>query len=430
MSPIRRAIFRLQLSAFAIVFLMLGGTATWMAMADISGAVVAPSVVAVEGHPKKVQHLEGGVVAEIAVRNGDRVRAGDLLLRLDETEIRASVQIFTAQLEEIRARRARLMAERDGLDHMPIPTGEDAPKGSEAITVWEGQQKLLLARAEARNGKKKQLTERIGQLEQAILGLNAQAEAKEEQLQLIDRELKSLRVLEKQQLVTQTRVLALEREFAKLRGERAQLIFEAARTGVQIGETRLQLLEVDQSFMSEVLAELREIEVRIIELTEKLAAAKARLQRTAIVAPRAGIVHKLEVHTIGGVISPGESILEIVPEDDRLVLDGRIDPTQVDQVKAGQEVTVRFSAFDQRTTPELMGTVILVAPDVRQDNPQSPPYFLARVALRDGELEKIGDKKLQPGMPADLFIKTGERTALSYLVRPLTDQIKRAFREE
>jgi HlyD family secretion protein len=412
------------------VVLFLGGAGAWGALASLSGAVVAPAVVVAESYSKKVQHLEGGIVAEILVRNGERVEAGNMLIRLDATETRAGLQIAEAQLVDLEARRERLIAEREGMRELAMPAEiTSGPTHDPVRKVWEGQQRLLKARLEARSAKKQQLSERIGQLKQAIQGVKAQQVSKERQLELIRKELVSLRTLEKDKLVTQNKLLALEREAVRLEGEAGQLVAEAARAEIQIGETQLQLLEIDQNTLTDVLAELREIEVRFTEVAEKAAALRARVARSQIVAPRAGIVHKLGIHTVGGVVAPGEAILEIVPEDDRLVLEARVDPSQIDQVKVGQPAVARFAAFDRRMTPELNARVTVVSPDARQDGPTLPAYYVARAELEEEEIGKLDGQKLQPGMPAELFIQTGERTALSYLVKPLGDQIARAFRE-
>lgn len=427
MSRVHRSIRRLQwLSLFVILLIIGGGMA--LALSEISGAVVAHAVVVVDTNRKKVQHLDGGIVAEILTRNGQRVKAGDTLIRLDGTELRAVTSILGAQLQEILARRSRLIAERDLLD-LTIPQeilqGDDPVK----VKVWQEQQQLLEARRTARTSKKQQLAERIDQLKKVIEGANAQAESKTQQSALIKRELAALQGLAERQLVTQTRVLALEREAAKLEGDRVQFLSEASKTAVQIGETRLQLLEIEQAFLSEVLEELRDVELRVVELTERQTAASARLKRTTIIATQSGYVDQLSVHTIGGVIGAGETLVEITPEDDLLIFEGRIDPTQIDRAHVGQDVTIRLTTLDRRTTPELLGSVKLTSADSWQDAPQNPPYFVVRVMLKEGELAKLGQVKLRPGMPAELFIQTDQRSILSYLLKPLVDQISHAFRE-
>jgi membrane fusion protein, type I secretion system len=422
-TSVATSIRRYQLAGLAIVVATFGGLGGWAAIASIAGAVVAPASIVVESSAKKVQHLEGGIIAAIHVVSGDHVTAGEPLFRLDDTEARANLQIYRAQLVELKARQARLLAERDGrseLDRAEAEPGSD--------WVWDGQAKLLEARRVVRTGKELQLGERIGQLEQVSSGLAAQVAAKERQITLIGKELKSLYTLRDNQLVTQSRWLALERELARLEGERGQLVAEVARTAVQIGETRLQHLGVQQTFLSEVLAELRDVETKVNELTEKVAAILAQLQRSTIAAPRAGIVHKLTTTTIGGVIRPGEVIAEIVPEEDRLVVEGRVDPGSIDRLSVGQATIVRFPTLDHHSTPERTGHVTMISPEPKQDAPGQPHYFLVRVDLDRGDALLPGHA-LQPGLPAELNFQTGERTVLSYLVKPITDQLARAMRE-
>jgi HlyD family secretion protein len=424
------ALRRYQRLGLLLVAAVFGGCMAWGAIAQIAGAVTAPAIVTVESYAKKVQHLEGGIVAEVRVKNGDRVKEGDVLVRLDETDTRASLGIVNAQLVEYSARRARLVVERDGGTGLKLPESyadQHDPEG--ARTIWEGQAKLLESRLAGRSGKKAQLEERAKAFGEAIEGLKAQQSAKERQIAFVGKELTSVKTLQKQQLVAEPRVLALEREQARLEGERGQFVAEIARTQVQIGETRLQLLEIDQTFTSEVLAELREVELRLTEAAEKVSALNAKLRRMSIKSPRNGVAYKVATNTIGGVVQSGEAIMEVVPEEDTLVLDGRIETGQIDQVKEQQPAVIRFSAFNQRTTPELRGVVTQVSPGAQQDNPQLPAYYLVRVEVPESEIAKLGDQKLRPGMPAEIFIQTGERTALSYLVKPLTDQIKRAMNE-
>ncbi len=421
-TSVATSIRRYQLAGLAIVAAAFGGLGGWAAVASIAGAVVAPASIVVESSAKKVQHLEGGIVAEIHVANGARVAAGEALFRLADTEARANLQIYKAQLVELQARQARLHAERDGRSELDRRNAEPG-----AEWVWEGQAKLLEARRAVRTGKELQLGERIGQLDQVSSGLAAQAAAKDRQIALIREELRSLYALRENQLVTQSRWLALERESARLEGERGQLVAEVARTAVQIGETRLQHLSVQQTFLSEVLSELRDVETKVNELTEKVAAIGVQLQRTTITAPRAGIVHKLTATTIGGVIRPGEVIAEIVPEEDRLVVEGRVDPGSIDRLSIGQKTIVRFPTVDHRSTPERTGTVAMISPEPKQDAPGQPFYFIVRVDLAGDPM--LPGHALQPGLPAELNFQTGERTVLSYLVKPLVDQIAHAMRE-
>lgn len=429
-SAAQKSLLRYQIFGISLLALLLGGVGVWAATAEISGAVIAPGTVVVETSPKKVQHLEGGIIAEINVRNGDMVETGQLLFKLDDTEIRANLQIIEVQLEELKARRARLQAERDNAEALQIADDILNDLDPARRSVWEGQARLLETRREVRLGKEQQLQERVAQLLQAVKGLEAQQQAKERQIALIGEELESLLILQEQQLVTKPKILALQRETSRLEGERGQYVSDIARMHVQVSETRLQLAEVRQAFLSSVLAELREAEVNIAELSERAVAIAARLKRLSILAPRSGIAHKLSVHTVGGVISPGEAILEIVPREDKLMLEGQLEPANIDHVRTGQAVAVRLMTVDQRATPEIEGMLMSVSPDVRQDGPNLPRYYALRVALNDGELGKLGFNKLVPGMPVELLIRRSDRTVLNYLAKPFLDRLAHVFREE
>lgn len=425
-----RSLRRYQWFGFFATVLAIGGVGGWAAVTEISSAVVAPGSVVVEGSSKKVQHLEGGIVARINVRNFEKVSAGRQLLHLDDTEVKASLQITQAQLEELRARQARLVAERDGNAALALPDFVRAAEpNSHRALVWRGQINLLESRRSARLDKEKQLLDRIAQLEEVIKGVNAQLSAKHLQVSYIREELEGLLQLQEQQLVAKPRVLAQQREHARLEGERGQHLADIARTQSQISEVRLQLTESRQTLMSEVLTELRDVESKLSELVERENATTAKLRRLVVLAPITGVVHKLSVFTVGGVIAPGETVMEIVPNEAELVIEGQLEPNAIDQVAPGQEVFVRLTALDQRVTPELRGQVTYVSADVRQDSPQTPRYYAVRATLNPNEIEKLGNSKLVPGMPAELMIKRGDRTVLAFLVKPLRDQLSHAFKE-
>jgi HlyD family secretion protein len=415
---------RMGLALLLLVTLGLGG---WGSFAELAGAVIAPAAVIVDGNSKKVQHLEGGIVSEVLVKNGDRVAAGAVLLKLDPTEAKANLQIILAQLAELHALRARLLCERDdGCDSLSLP-----PSGAteQEHAAWVGQAKLLTARRTLREGKKQQFIERVGQLEQEIAGLNAQVKSTSEQTGLFNQELEALHQLQKHDLVALPRVLDLERDKERLAGENGRLLAEIARAKVQIGETRLQLLDVDHTALQDVLTELREVESKIAEAQEKANAIRVRLDRVAIVAPSEGMVHNLAATTVGGVIHAGDVIAEIVPQDGKLVLEGRVEPAMIDRIHLRQEAVVRFSSFDRRTTPELKGHVTMIAPDAKQDPRGGPPYYVVQVELAANETAKLAGHSLRPGMPAELDIMTPERTVLSYLLKPFTDQVAHAMKE-
>ena len=414
---------------FGVVTFGIGG---WAATSQLSGAVIAQGVVVVDSSVKKVQHPTGGIVGELRVREGDRVNAGDVLLRLDETQTLANATIVTKSLDELLARQARLEAERDGADQIAFPKALlDRTKdgNSEAGRAVAAETKLFDLRRQARSGQKAQLKERSSQLQEEIKGYSGQADAKQREVDLIHQELEGVRTLFQKNLVPMTRLTSLERDTARLEGERSQLAGMMAQSKGKIAEIELQIIQIDQDLRTEVGKDLIETRSKLSELAERKIAAVDLLNRTDIRAPQTGRVHELSVHTVGGVIAPGEQIMLIVPDADALAVEVKISPRDIDQVYVGQTATMRFDAFDQRTTPEIDGEIGVVAADITQDKRTGSSYYTARVLLKREERAKLGSAKLVPGMPVDVFIKTPGRTALSYLIKPLRDQAERAFKE-
>ena len=426
-----RSLRRHLLAGLSVLVLLGGGMGGWAATAELSGAVVAPGSVVVDSHVKKVQHPTGGVVGEIHVRDGDRVSAGDLVVRLDETITRANLAVVTKGLDELAARQGRLEAERDGLSMIKVhPKLQARSSDTEIAGLIMGELSLFRLRREARDGLRSQLKQQIGQLREQIVGLEEQAGAKAEEIKLIQNELEGVRELWRKNLVPITRVTQLEREATRLRGERGQLIASVAQARGRISETDLQVIQIDQELRSEVAKELREIQAKTAELVEKRVAAEDQLKRIDIRAPQAGVVHQLAVHTVGGVIAAGDPLMLIVPEADDLSIEVKIQPQDIDQMKIGQEAVLRLSAFNQRTTPEIQGRVSRIAADLSQDQKTGIAFYTARIATSESELRRLKELKLVPGMPVEAFVQTGERTALSYLAKPLSDQLSRAWREE
>ncbi|MFO0990750.1 MAG: HlyD family type I secretion periplasmic adaptor subunit [Hyphomicrobiales bacterium] len=419
-----------QLAGFVVVLLLVLGLGAWTALASIQGAVIAPGVTVVETYLKRIQHRDGGIVAEIAVKEGDRVEEGDVLVKLDGTDSKAELAIIEATLDEFAAKRARLIAERDEQAEIGFPDDLLSRADNTRIAdILTGQRKLFVTQKAALTGRIEQLSERIGQLEQEIEGISAQYASKKEQTRLVREELADLKSLLKKGLVQANRVFALDRERARLEGEEGELFARIASTKGQISETRLQIIQLEDDARTKTLSDLREAEAGLAEFAQRQIAARAKLDRTIIRAPRPGYVHQLAVHTIGGIIGPGTEIMSIVPDLDQLVVDVHVRPEDIDQVGVGQMAQLRFPAFDQRTTPEVSGEVIQVAADLTQSNEQQPPYFAVRVRIGPEQLKLLGTNKLKPGMPAEAFIRTKERTPLSYLLQPLTDQIAHTFRE-
>jgi HlyD family secretion protein len=414
----------------AVVAFLAVGLGGWASTAQISGALIAPGSLVVDSNVKKVQHPTGGVVGEVRVRDGDRVKAGDILIRLDETVTRANLAIVTKNLIELYARKARLAAERDGADQVAVPkelAGQvNDPEVTEALN---SERKLFELRRAARLGQKDQLQQRIKELQEQIVGLTAQQDAKSKEMSLIDQELQGVRDLWAKNLVQLSRLTSLEREDARLQGERGQLIAAAAEAKGKIAETELQIIQVDQELSSDVAKELRDTDAKIGEYVERKVTAEDQLKRTDIRAPQDGIVFQSTVNTIGGVITAGDPIMYIVPETDTLMVEAKVDPKDIDQVQFGQPVVLRFSSFNARTTPELNGNVVRIAADTTTDQRTGQSYYLVRISMTASEIGRLGKVKLTPGMPVEAFIQTGERTLLSYLVKPLHDQLMRAFRE-
>lgn len=408
------------------------GIGGWAATARIAGAVIGEGVVDVDSSVKKVQHATGGIVAELRVRDGDRVKAGDILVRLDPTQTLANATAISQSVDELLAREARLEAERDGNAEISFPRAllDNAKKAnSEAARAIIAERKLFALRRRSRSGQKAQLKERSGGLQEEINGYLGQADAKQKELNLIHQELDGVRTLYARKLVPTTRMVALEREAARLSGERSQLAGMIAQTKGKIAETELQIIQIDQDLRSEVGKDLIDTRSKLSDLAERKIAADDQLKRINIRAPQSGRVHELAVHTVGGVIEPGAQIMLIVPDHDALAVRVKFDPRDIDQVYVGQTVEMRFTAFDQRTTPEVEGRISVVSPDLIQDQRNGRSYYTARVELNAGELAKLGALKVVPGMPVEVFIETPERTVLSYLTKPLQDQAERAMRE-
>jgi HlyD family secretion protein len=431
---LRRAIRKLNLIGLATLVVLVGGVGGWAATVQLSGAVIASGLVVVESSVRKVQHPTGGVVGKIFVKQGDVVAKGQPLVRLDATLAQSTLGIVRSQLDELTARQARLRAERDAADEPVFP--EDLLERSSEPTVKvavAGEQKLFESRRNARAGQRSQLRERIAQTQEEIRGLSEQRAAKEKEIAFIAEELKGVSELYSKNLVSIMRYMALQRDQAKLNGDHGQLGADVARARGRISEIELQIIQLDQDFRTEVLKELREIEGKIAELQERRIAAKFQLDQIDIVAPQNGIVHQLNVHTEGGVIANGETIMLIVPREDELVIEAKVAPNDVDQVKIGSPVQVRIMAGNQRVTPSLAGSVTQVSADLtREPASGSQPtqaYFLTRVILNNESIQQLGDLQLVPGMPAEVFIETEQRTPLQYLIKPLQEQIARTFRE-
>ncbi|MEQ1669356.1 MAG: HlyD family type I secretion periplasmic adaptor subunit [Hyphomicrobium sp.] len=420
---------RRLLAGLLLTTALVGGLGGWSAFASIASAVVAPGIVVVEGSDKKVQHPTGGVIGEILVKNGALVKAGDVIVRLDPTQARAALGIVTSELTQLEGRQARLHAERDQTDRIDF-SERYLSRSDDARAIAESERRLFDARRKSIAGQKSQLQERIGQLRKEIEGLRAQLTAKGTEVSLMADESERVEGMHAKNLVPVTRALSSERDLTRLKGEHGMLTSNIARAEGQISEIGVQILTLDQSMLTDAMKELRDVEARLSELAERRNAAQDQLNRIEIKAPRTGIVHEMQVHTIGGVIGPGETLMTIVPSEEKLAIEIRLAPTDRDQVQIGQKAYLRFSAFNQRTTPEFAGEITGIAAELTREPQTGVSYYTAHVAVTEAQREEAMNLKLVPGMPVETFMETGQRTAISYFMKPFTDQMARAFKEE
>jgi len=417
------------LAGVAAVALLGVGVGGWAATTELAGAVVAPGVVVVNSNVKKIQHPSGGVIRELLVHNGDVVKSGQVIVRFDDTQARSNLAIQTKRLDELMARQAREEAERDGAQKIVFPDELTKRIGDPDVAhLLAAQERLFSMRRKAREGQKAQLKERIAQLHQGITGLEAQETAKVNETKWIRKELEGIMTLWQKNLVQFTRVVSLQRDLAKAEGDRGQFIASMAESKNKIAEIELQIMQIDQDLRAEVGKELATIRAEIAETTEQKIAAEDVFSRIEIRAPLDGTVHEMTVHTVGGVVSAGEAMMLIVPTGDNLDVEVKIPPEAIDQVHVGQKAALRFSAFNQRTTPEIDGIVTLVSADLIQDPKSNERYYSARIAIPEPRLREL-QLTIIPGMPVEAFIRTDDRTVVSYLMRPLSDQINKAFRE-
>lgn len=414
-----------------VMFGLLGGFGTWSALAEISGAVIAPGRIVVDTNAKKVQHPEGGVVAELNVREGARVKAGDLVIVLDDTVLRANLAIVSKALDELSAQEARLVSERDGAERVIFPTAltERAESIAEAKSSIDGQRVIFDTRKKARETAQTQLSEQVTQLNFLIEGLSSQRTAREQELILIAQELSAVRELYAKKLTPLSRLVALDRDRTRIEGERGKLISDIATAHGSIAEKKIQMVRLDDEFRSEVVREFAEVRNKINENVERKVAATDRLSRIEIRAPVSGKVHQLNVFTVGGVIGAGEVAMLIVPEEDRLVVDAQVAPQEIEQLRIGQKATVRFSAFSDPNLKDGTGEVMMISPDLVEDEQTGRRFYRIKLSV-DAPVGSKGEVlKLVPGMPVETFFATEDRTVLAYLMKPLEDQMRRVFRE-
>ena len=417
---------RIGLTIFALVFGVFGG---WAALAPIDGAAYAPGEVKVESQNKSVQHLEGGIIAEILVGNGDLVDPGQPLINLDRTQPQSQLEIVRTQYTANLALLARLNAQRQEADGISWPAELDAANPATREEM-DAQIEIFEARKAALEGNIEVLEQRIGQLEKRVVGMQAMRESRIQLADSYEAELEDTRSLLEQGFSDQIRYRELERNYANFSGEAAELAANIASTEIQVGETRLQILQVQKDFRNEVAAELAETRTNLNDLAERIIALEDVVTRTVIRAPDSGYVTGMQIHTVGGVISPGMVIVDIVPEDDELVIEAQISPNDIDRVALNQNANIRFSAFGSMT-PTIFGEVINLSADSFQDQNTGLSYYTAEIKVSPEALADLGDDLvLMPGMPAEVFITTGERTFLQYLFKPFSNAVARSFRED
>ena len=412
--------------------LLVGGFGAWAGMSTISGAVIAQGRIEVDQNRQVVQHPSGGVVAEILIDEGDTVAESDILIRLDPTSMRSQLAIIDNQLYELMARRGRLDAERDDRTEIIFdPFIVDAATRSEdARSLMDGQARLLAARIETTAAENDQLLKRRGQIMDQIVGIVSQQDALAEQITLIESELKDQQTLLDKGLAQMSRILSLQRERARLSGTLGELRASKAQSEGRATEIDIQLLQRASARRQEAITTLRDLQYRELELREERRALIEDLDRMDIVAPVSGVIYDLQVHALRSVLRAAEPVLFIVPQDRPLVINAQIDPIHVDLLYLGQDVTLRFSALDQRTTPELTGQVVQISADAFQGAEGTAPFYRAEITLSEDQRARLpANTTLIPGMPVEAFIRTADRSPIAYLVKPLADYFARAFRQ-
>jgi HlyD family secretion protein len=425
-----KSIRRTQFFGYVSLVAMLGIFGAWTELASINGAVIAPATIVAESYSKKVQHREGGNVLRILAKDGDLVEAGQELVLLDPTETKADLAIVDAQLDEMRIKKSRLEAQRDGSPDLILPAAMADRAGEGGIAqILAGQKRLLESTLQTAASKKEQLDKQVGQLNDQITGIDSQLVAGKKQLALIKIQFANLQKLQKEGLVPESRVSDMEREMARIDGEQGQLQASKASAEAKIGEVNLQIIQISEDYRNQALTDMRETDSKIAELSERRVSAASRLSRMSIRAPITGTIFQMNLHTEGGVVAPGETLMMILPKGDDLVLQAQVAPNDIDHIHLGQPARIRFTAFNARVTPEIAAEVTQVSADTSRNDSQSPPFYAIRLTISAKELEVLGVNRLKPGMSAEAFIQTESRSPFSYLIKPLMDQFAHAMRE-
>ncbi|MCI2401171.1 HlyD family type I secretion periplasmic adaptor subunit [Aliiroseovarius subalbicans] len=409
--------------------LLLSLLLIWAEYTHITGAVIASGQIVVRGKPKVVQSLDGGIVADIQVQDGDLVEEGQLLLRLDPTLLNINRDVYRNRLAEIVARQSRLEAEYQGLKEITQRALIEQLDGMEMEPHYAGQAEVFKARREVLEGRKAQFEERVSQFQNQIEGVEGLIASKKDQLVFVRQELENARKLYQQRLTRESAVLDLQRSEAILLGELTEHQSELARIHNLIHDARLEILQAEREFKEQAVTELRDVTSRYEDLLLEIVSIEKQLERIDVIAPVNGVVHELQVFTIGGVVTPESVIMQIVPVSEGMEFEVRVDPTDINQIHLGQTAKIQLPAFDMKTTPILLGEITRISANTLQDELSGRAYYSVTVVLREESEKSLGPVPLVPGMPVEAFMETGQRSVLSYLTKPLTDQLKRAFRE-
>lgn len=420
--PARRIGYLILLATFGLF-------GSWAALAPLDSAALGPGVVMVKSYRKTVQHLEGGIVRELRVRDGDQVKAGDVLLRLDDTQARAELEMVRSQLIAARALEARLLAERDGLE-TPAPLADLDPADPRVREAQDSEARIFQSRRTSLLGEVGILEKTVVQLEEQIRGFQAIVASKQELAASFEEEIGDLRALLAEGFVDKQRLREQERSLSRLRAEVAEHRSAIAQARLRIGEAQLQILQLKKTFASDVATQLGEVHTQVYDLHERLAAVQDRAERTLVRAPESGMVIGMTVHTLGGVVGAATPLLDIVPASEELVVEVQISPADIDRVAPGKLADIRFSAFKSSTTPVVEGRLVHVSADRLINEDSGLPYYLGRLELTEQGRQALGDLVLVPGMPAEVLINTGERTLLNYLLQPASNAFARSLIED
>ena len=426
---------RVRWLGIIIVLIVFGGFGVWAVLAPLSSAAQAPGLIAVENYRKTIQHLEGGIVRSIDVRDGQAVKKDDVLITLEDTQPRAQLEVLRGQYWIALAREARLVAQRDGSAQVSYPTElTNDPNDARSVEAMRVQTQTFRVRKAAHEGETSLYQQQIAQLRAKAEGMHAQRASREHLVGSYRSELEDFRALLKEGYAEKQKVREFERNLANTEGQLGEFSSNIAAIDLQVNETKLKILQLNKELQREVAKELSEVQGQLFELREKMQSIQDMVARTVVRAPQAGTVLDLQVHTLGAVIKPGAKLLDIVPQGERLIVEAKISPIDIDRVRIGQTADIRFSAFKMRDTPRVDGKVLALSADrlVDESDQYKTPYYLARIEITPKGLEDLSRQKLElvAGMPAEVLVYTGERTLFHYLIDPIKNTVARSFIED